>query len=298
MTPPKEAPVFARQTMKFGSEGIGAGQFKDARSIGIDGSGRIYVGEYSGGRVQVFDSTGKLLKVWNVDAKNCLTNLAVNREGTLFAVVAGKILCFEGITGRPFGEAAVTNGDTQEVYIDACVALNGDIYALDVNSNIIALNGEGQIQRTIQSKQKTGDDDLSFDKIAVSGNGQIYCLDRKKGLFHFASDGRYLNRFAGPDEGDSADRRPDILTFGHNLATDGQGRIYVGDNGPSIKVFTPSGRYLDSFGGNEVCFGIAISDQNEIFGCFRNRCEVRKFELTKKVAEAEFVWRRRNCGMR
>src|SRR5882672_10899229 len=45
-------PAFATSALEFGSEGIGAGQFKDARNIAVDGQGRIYVGEYSGGRIQ------------------------------------------------------------------------------------------------------------------------------------------------------------------------------------------------------------------------------------------------------
>src|SRR5438477_2507334 len=47
--------AFATQTLNFGSEGIGPGMFKDARSVAVDASGKIYVGEYSGGRIQVFD---------------------------------------------------------------------------------------------------------------------------------------------------------------------------------------------------------------------------------------------------
>jgi ribosomal protein L7/L12 len=75
-------PAFADQVLEFGSEGIGAGQFKDARSIGLDGAGHIFVGEYDGGRIQVFDADGKFLKTWRIDSKNVLSNLAVNREGT------------------------------------------------------------------------------------------------------------------------------------------------------------------------------------------------------------------------
>ncbi|MFN2510130.1 MAG: hypothetical protein ABR568_01655 [Pyrinomonadaceae bacterium] len=52
---------FAEVVMKFGSEGIGPGMFKDARSIAVDGAGRIYVGEYLGGRIQVFDPSANFL---------------------------------------------------------------------------------------------------------------------------------------------------------------------------------------------------------------------------------------------
>jgi sugar lactone lactonase YvrE len=280
-TPPPP-PSFANQVMDFGSEGIGAGQFKDARSIGLDGAGHIYVGEYSVGRIQVFDADGKFLKTWTIDSKSCLSNLAVNRDGTLIAVMDGKILSFEGMTGRSFGEAASTTGDSQENYTDACYALTGDIFAIDTDSNIVVLDGTGQIKRTIKAKQNMGDDELDFDKIAVNGNGQIYVIDRKKGILQFGPDGRYINRFGRSDDDDPTDRRPDTLEVGFNLAIDGKGRIYVGDANPAIKVFDSSGRFLDSIGGDAVCFGLAITDQNQILGCFRNDYAVRKFALAKK----------------
>src|SRR2546430_890675 len=60
---------FASVVLKFGSEGIGPGMMTDARSIAVDGKGNIYVGEYSGGRIQVFDSSGNFITQWMVDSK-------------------------------------------------------------------------------------------------------------------------------------------------------------------------------------------------------------------------------------
>src|ERR1700752_3297643 len=51
---------FANVLLEFGSEGIGPGMFTDARSIAVDGTGRIYVGEYTGGGIQVFGQAGKV----------------------------------------------------------------------------------------------------------------------------------------------------------------------------------------------------------------------------------------------
>ena len=66
--------------LNFGSEGIGPGMFKDARSIAIDGSGKIYVGEYIGGRIQVFDPEGNFMTQWTVDPKMPLRGLACRQE--------------------------------------------------------------------------------------------------------------------------------------------------------------------------------------------------------------------------
>jgi hypothetical protein len=44
----EKPPSFATTVLNFGSEGIGPGMFKDARSIAVDASGKIYAGEYIG----------------------------------------------------------------------------------------------------------------------------------------------------------------------------------------------------------------------------------------------------------
>src|SRR2546426_670844 len=100
----------ATMALKFGSEGIGPGMFTDARSIAVDGAGQIYVGEYSGGRVQVFDSSGKFLTQWMVDAKMPLTGLAADRKGTVYVVQSGVISRFEGESGKLLGQLSYAGG--------------------------------------------------------------------------------------------------------------------------------------------------------------------------------------------
>jgi hypothetical protein len=263
------ASAFAKMVQEFGSPGIGPGQFKDSRSIAVDASGRIYVGEYSGGRIQVFDAGGQFLKAWSIGDKQSLMNLAAKRDGTLLAITGGRILCFEGKSGTPLGEAARTTDDGQEYYRDATIALDGDIYALDLNMNVVVLNGDGQIRKKFMNAREKVGESLNFDKLAINGNGELYLLERTKGIFKFAPDGRYINRF-GPDE------ESHQMLF--NLAVDGQGRVCASGTGAAVSVYSGSGKLLDSFGGHEVCFGLSIDDKNNVYGCFRNRQVVRKYE--------------------
>src|SRR6185295_2703529 len=86
-----EPDAFATTTLDFGSEGIGPGMFKDARAIAVDGSGKIYVGEYIGGRIQVFDADGKFITQWMVDTKMPLTGMAADRNGVVYIVQSGTI---------------------------------------------------------------------------------------------------------------------------------------------------------------------------------------------------------------
>src|SRR5690349_2321561 len=97
-TPPKET---SNALLKFGSEGVGPGMFTDARSIAVDGAGRIYVGEYTGGRIQVFDPEGKFLTQWTIgDRKTLLRGLAADRKGVVYTVHGGIIDRYKGETGE------------------------------------------------------------------------------------------------------------------------------------------------------------------------------------------------------
>lgn len=271
-------PTFAHMAMEFGSEGIGAGQFKDSRSVAIDGAGHIYVGEYSDGRVQVFDPQGKFLAEWSVGAKKSLMNLTADMHGNVYAVIPFQIFRYDGLTGTPQGELENNNGDTQENYMDAYAALNGNVYAIGNSSNIVILGPDGKIKSVIDAAQKVGED-VSFDKIVALPTGEIYALDRQRGIFKFAADGRYINRFGNVDE--SPNGGPGHLFSANNLAFDGKGRIYVSNADPAVQVFDAGGSYLDSIEPNDVCFGLAVNNQNELFACFRNEHAIRKYVLDK-----------------
>src|SRR5438046_10438649 len=75
----------------------------DARSIGGDGKGRIYVGEYSGGRVEVFDASGTFLHQWTADPKMPLRGFTVDRKGVVYIAQRGVITRYQGETGQALG---------------------------------------------------------------------------------------------------------------------------------------------------------------------------------------------------
>lgn len=266
---------FANVALEFGSEGIGAGQFKDARSVAVDGQGRIYTAEYIGGRVQVFDAQGKFLTQWMVEAKRPLPSMAADRKGSVYIVQGGSIIRYEGSTGERLGEVESRGPGFNQNYSTVYVALDGSLYAVAANHNIVHLGADGKIKTIINAEEKTGDN-LHLDGLAVSGSGHIYALDRsERSVLKFAPDGKYINRFGGAGDGVGQLRSP------QGIAVDGQGRIYVCDVGRAIQVFDANGRYLESFAPNEVIFEIAINDQNEIFASQRNRHKIVKYVLSK-----------------
>jgi len=257
-TPGKESSnSFANVSLTFGSEGIGPGMFTDARSVGVDGAGRIYVGEYTGGRIQVFDPAGKFVTQWSIgDRKTILRGLAVDRKGTVYAVHGGSISRYSGETGEKLGESERSSFD------DVTVAADGGLVAASHggHDNIVVFDSSGKVVRTIPEaiSGASGDSELSM-RVAVDGSGQIYALGRfNNGVFKFARDGKFMNRFG------SAGDKPGEFRAAYSIAVDGYGRVYVGDI-KGIQIFDANGRYLAVIQQKGMAFGMVFNDQNELF---------------------------------
>jgi DNA-binding beta-propeller fold protein YncE len=271
-TPPKETrSSFAPELLRFGNEGIGPAMFTDARSIGVDGEGRIYVGEYTGGRIQVFDSTGKFITQWSIgDRKTLLRGLAVDRKGTVYAVHGGSIVRYAGQTGEKLGELEYERSG----FDDAAMGADGGLVAAwhSNRDDIVVFDGNGKLVRTIPAaiSSASGDSELSM-RVAVDGAGNIYALGRfNNGVFKFGRDGKFINRFG------SGGDQPGQLRAPYSIAVDGYGRVYVGDI-KGIQIFDANGRYLNMITQKGMAFGMFVDNDNKLFVIARDH--VIKYEV-------------------
>src|SRR5215217_6906354 len=259
-TPKKESSnTFANVLLEFGSEGIGPGMFNDARSIGVDGAGRIYVAEYTGGRVQVFDPAGKFVSQWSIgDRKTLIRGLAADRKGTVYVVHGGGIDRYQGETGEKIGQVEYQRSGFDDV---ATMADGGLVAAWQSNrDDIVTFDKNGKVVRTIPAaiSSASGDSELSM-RVAVDGAGYIYALGRfNDAVFKFGRDGKFMNRFG------SGGDQPGQLRAAYSIAVDGYGRVYVGDM-KGIQVFDANGRYLSIINLKGVAFGMVFNDKNELF---------------------------------
>jgi DNA-binding beta-propeller fold protein YncE len=259
-TPKKEnTNTFANTLLDFGSEGIGPGMFNDARSIAVDGAGRIYVGEYTGGRVQVFDPAGKFVTQWNIgDRKTLIRGFAADRKGNVYVAEGGRIDRYRGETGEKLGTLEYERNGFDDVTVGAD---GGLVTAWQSNrDDIVVFDANGKLVRKIPEaiSGASGDSELAT-RVAVDGAGYIYALGRfNNGVFKFARDGKFMNRFGS--DGD----KPGQFRAPYSIAVDGYGRIYVGDM-KGIQVFDANGRYLALIASKGMAFGMAFNDKNELF---------------------------------
>ena len=257
------ANAFAREVLKFGSEGIGPGMMTDARSIGVDGNGNIYVGEYLGGRVQVFDAKGTFVTQWMVDRKMPLRGMAVDRKGTVYVAQRGTITRYDGQTGNSLGDMEGNGFD------DVRATPDGGLIAASYRSgsdNVVRFNSSGNTTLTIPKAISTVADRSELNtRVAVDGLGNIYALGTfAEAVFKFSPEGKFLNRFGGG--GDGAGQ----LRAAQAIAVDGKGRVFVSDI-KGIQVFDSDGRYLTVFKADGIAFGMVFNDKNELVVAARNK---------------------------
>lgn len=261
----------AKPLLSFGSEGIGPGMFKDARSISVDGAGKIYVGEYLGGRIQVFDPDGKFMTQWTVDPKMPLRGMAADRKGTVYIVQRGRIIRYEGETGKELGELPYAGGNG---FDDLTSTPDGGLVGAWYSNrdDVVRFNSSGEVTRTIRAaiSSTSGDSELNT-RVAIDGLGNIYALGTfNNAVFKFGPDGKFLTRFG--DAGNESGQ----FRAAFAIAVDGKGRVYVSDI-KGIQVFDGNGRYLKLFKPDGLAFDMEINDNNEMFIAARNK--VHKYSL-------------------
>lgn len=252
-----EAAQFAREALKFGGEGTGAGMFKDNRTIAVDAGGKIYSGEYLGGRIQVFDASGKFLNQWSADPEAGLRDMAADRKGSVYLVQSGAVLVYEGETGRLLRKTERIDAEALALTLDGriVVATGKGLVILDSNLKLI------QEFKDAAERANAGS---GFEYAAVDGNGFIYALDDRNGdVCKFSADGKFLNRFKSNS------------TSPNSIAIDPKGRVFVSDTS-RIDVFDADGKSIDSFKATQA-FGMTFNDKGELF--VASRPFVTKYEI-------------------
>jgi sugar lactone lactonase YvrE len=252
-----------RVTLAFGNEGTGPGYFTDARFVSVDNNGHIFVGEFNGGRVQVFDDNGKYLTQWKATGEGTgdiyLSGMSVDRNAAVYAVVGSQLYVYDGLTGTLLGRLDHPEGWG---FDDVTVAPDGSIVAAWYKNedDIIRFDRNGQIDLLLENAIGSVTSDSEMDmRVAVDGIGNIYALAYfNQSVFVFSPDGRYITRFGS--EGDAKGQ----FTSPRSIVVDNLGRIYIADF-PGVMIYASDGRYLDTLSVNGAVMGMAFDDQNNLY---------------------------------
>ena len=257
--------------LSFGGEGIGPGFFTDARSIGMDGEGRVYVGEYQGGRIQVFDGEGQFLTQWFAGREFALTGMAVRRDGAVYTVQRGELVLRDGLTGEPLGGVDYDQGQHfEDITLQADGGLVAGWYLFQ--DDLVVFDRQGDWVLTVPEavSGQTGDSELSL-RVASDGQGDLLALGEfNNAVFRFDSNGRFVNRFGS--QGDE----PGQLRAPMSIGVDGQGRVYVGDIW-GVEVFDRDGRFLRRIEVEGSPFGLTFDDDGSLW--IVNGTQVSKYEV-------------------
>lgn len=227
--------------LTFGAEGTGHGYFSDPRHIAVDGEGRIYVADYTTGRIQAFDGSGGFLRQWNVEGVNdeaYISSMDASQDGIVYVTETGRILVYDGASGEPLGRLTDIEG-----FSDLFVTEDGDVLAAmwSCGDRLCRFAPDGTVELDIEGAvdEAAGSGELS-PLIAADGTGDIFVLGTFTGsVYRFDDEGVYRDMFG------SSGTEPGQFGFPADISIDGRGYVYVPDTGGIISVFETSGRFLD-----------------------------------------------------
>ena len=257
--------------ISIGGAGTGAGLFTDARSVGLDEAGRIYVGEYEGGRVQVFDAQGKFITQWFADREFPLRGMAVRRDGAVYTVQSGKIMLRDGMTGNPLSKLNYDAGDS---FDDITLFPDGSLLTAWYRNrdDLVVFNPAGEAVLSIPEavSTQTGEPELSL-RVAADGQGGLWALGVfSTAVFHFDAEGRFLNRLGSPGE------EPGQFSSPRAIVIDGKGRVYVGDMS-GVQVFGDDGRFVGRIEVEGPSYGLYVDSSGLLW--VANGTHVRQYEV-------------------
>ncbi len=272
ITDPQSGSDFAEVTLQFGGEeGVGPGFFNDTRRLAVDGEGNIYTGDYSGGRIQVFDAEGNFVATWNAGADLYMSGMTVDRSGTVYILNNYMVEKYNGTTGEFLGTVDLPGG--QDTYFEtAATGPDGNIYLIG-EDRLVRLDNNGNVVLDVAEPfANVPDFATTHDDAAVDGAGNIYVLG-SEAIYKLNAQGQFVDQIGSKGEEDDQ-----FYTSPTAIAVDGKGRIFANDFW-GIKVFEANGRYIDSIKLPGVTFDMVVTDENDLLVMDRNSNEVVKFRL-------------------
>lgn len=244
--------VFGKPDRIWGKRGVQPGDLARPRATTIDGSGRLWIVDFTA-RVQGYDLDGNHLGfTWTTpDFRNGRpSGLGTDRDGNLVVCDSHyhciRVYSPEGTELRQFGGERGT-GPGQFGYIsDAIQDADGFWYVSEfsLTDRITKLTPDGAF---VKCWGETGSGPLQFNRVralALGPDGNLYAADACNHRIQvFTRDGVYLREFGKPGTAVGELSYPYDVCFGPD------GELYVAERGNNrVQKFTTDGTSLGCWG--------------------------------------------------
>jgi DNA-binding beta-propeller fold protein YncE len=264
-TPPLSAEAAPQFLLKWGTTGLGNGQFDEPSGIAVDASGNVYVVDRFNDRVQKFSSTGVHMTHWGGSGTGAgqfdsPRGIAVDASGHVYVADAfnARIQKFTSSGAYVLQWGTLGNGDGQfsaprAITVDG----SGFVYVTDDGfslKRVQKFTSTGTFV-TKWGSSGTGDGEFSGPRgVAVDGNGDVYVSDALNNRIQkFSSTGSFLAAWG------TSGSAPGQLSLPAGLAW-GNGSLWVADLGNNrVQEFTGAGVFVQSLG--------SLCRQSDGLGC-------------------------------
>ena len=227
---------------KWGSGGIAPGEFNQPWGIAVDDSGSVYVADTFNHRIQKFSSSGEFLTRWGSFGS---ANSSFNQPGGIAVDDSGNVYVADTLNQRiqKFDSSGVlltqwkswvgwVNGQFKSPRGIAVDDSGSVVYVADTGNNRIVKFSSSGVIITQWGKKGSGDGRFQFPGpigIAVDYSGDVYVADTGNNRIQkFSSSGEFLTKWGSKGSGDGQFDSP------YPIATDSNGKIFVGDHNNSI----------------------------------------------------------------
>lgn len=243
--------ALADLTLEFGEKGSGRGQLDDPRAIAVDAAGNIYVADYRSGRVQRFDSTGKIVAAFLL-GEDMIHGIAATYDGHLWVSRGGDLLEL----ALPDGKVVRTlpNHQPKLSYGGLAVDQSNTVYAANYGAGtFVSINGSVPRSDDVRKLDKNGNLLAIWKDIIRGSMGAFLAVDSAGALYVAEERSRYI---------DIVDRQGKVKdrfqhhTIAEGVAVDAKGRILVGSD-LGVSVFDRTGQSLGTIGTSRVR-GVAV----------------------------------------
>lgn len=314
--PPADGPP-VKFLLEWGSNGVEPGEFDAPVAIAVNRQDEVLATDFYNGRVQKFDTQGKLLKVMPVG--DFPGGLAVDADGTFYISHFGAGRANEerkvdritvhgpdGTLLREWGRFGTASGEFDEPG-GVAITQDGRVYVADQTNRRVQVFDRlgkflfewgkygvepGQFGGNSNPKSRVGGPQF----VAIDSHGDIYTTEASVGrIQRFTAEGKFLLQWGTNDDQPGAfggvfTGFPNVKLQGPvAIVVDPQDRLWISAVGGRIQQFTREGKLLRGFGGVQgsepgqfyAPHGLALDSHGDLYVVDLYNHRIQKFDVGK-----------------